>query len=204
MYKVFFNDRVVLLTDDFIRNFQLKYGLFYKYRNVEDLKELIQFYWRLKHIDTLFIFHYDLDELQERFRSCFEMVYAAGGLVKDRNGNILIMKRRGKWDLPKGKVNKNESFENASLREVTEECGLHGLEITTPLLSTYHSYWIDDQNILKRTAWFEMLYSGDEVPVPQIDEDITEIKWVPVEDLRQVTGNTYLAVLDVLKYGNLL
>jgi len=204
MYKVFFNDRVVLLTDDFIRNFQLKYGLFYKYRNVEDLKELVQFYWRLKHIDTLFVFHHDLDELQERFKSCFDMVYAAGGLVKDSNGNILIMKRRGKWDLPKGKVNKNESFENAALREVTEECGLHRLVTTTPLLSTYHSYWIDDQNILKRTAWFEMLYIGDEVPVPQLDEDITEIMWVPKEDLHQITGNTYLAVLDVLKYSNLL
>ena len=129
--------------------------------------------------------------------------------ILNEKNEILLGLRNGlvgnnTWGLPGGKLDKNESFENASLREVTEECGLHGLEITTPLLSTYHSYWIDDQNILKRTAWFEMLYSGDEVPVPQIDEDITEIKWVPVEDLRQVTGNTYLAVLDVLKYGNLL
>jgi ADP-ribose pyrophosphatase YjhB (NUDIX family) len=204
MYKVFFNDRIVLLTDDFIRNFQHRYGLFYKYRNVEDLKELIEFYWRLKRIDTLFIFHHDLDELRERFKSCFQQIYAGGGLVQDKEGNILIMKRKDKWDLPKGKLNPGESFENAALREVSEECGLHDLEITTPLLSTYHSYWIDNQKILKRTSWFGMLYKGHEQPSPQLDEDITEIRWVKKEDLGYVSENTYFTIIDVLKYNNLL
>jgi 8-oxo-dGTP pyrophosphatase MutT (NUDIX family) len=204
MYKVFFNERIVLLTDDFIRNFQLRHGLFYKYRNVDDLKELIAFYWKLKRIDTLFIFHHDIDELRERFKSCFQQVYAAGGLVRDNEGKYLIMKRRGKWDLPKGKVNRNETFEQAAIREVTEECGLHGLEIVNPMLSTYHSYFIDEQTILKRTSWFEMVYPGDEKPIPQLDEDITEIRWISREDLGTITGNTYLAVLDVLKYNDLL
>jgi 8-oxo-dGTP pyrophosphatase MutT (NUDIX family) len=204
MYKVFFNERIVLLTDDFIRNFQLRYGLFYKYRNVEDLKELIAFYWKLKRIDTLFIFHHDIEELRERFKSCFQQVFAAGGLVQNKEGKYLIMKRRGKWDLPKGKVNRNETFEQAAIREVTEECGLHGLEITNPLLSTYHSYFLDDQTILKRTSWFKMAYPGHEEPIPEQDEGITEIRWVSKEDLGKITGNTYLAVLDVLKYSNLL
>jgi 8-oxo-dGTP pyrophosphatase MutT (NUDIX family) len=204
MYKVFFNERIVLLTDDFIRNFQLKHGLFYKYRNVEDLKELLAFYWKLKRIDTLFIFHHDIEELRERFKSCFQEVYAAGGLVRNKEGKYLVMKRREKWDLPKGKVNRNETFEQAAIREVTEECGLHGLEITGPLLSTYHSYFLDEQIILKRTSWFEMVYMGHEEPVPEQDEDITEIHWMHRDDLRKITGNTYLAVLDVLKYNNLL
>ncbi len=204
MYKVFFNERIVLLTDDFIRNFQLKHGLFYKYRNVEDLKELLAFYWKLKRIDTLFIFHHDIEELRERFKSCFQEVYAAGGLVRNKEGKYLVMKRREKWDLPKGKVNRNETFEQAAIREVTEECGLHGLEITGPLLSTYHSYFLDEQIILKRTSWFEMVYMGHEEPVPEQDEDITEIHWMHRDDLRKITGNSYLAVLDVLKYNNLL
>jgi len=204
MYKVFFNERLVLLTDDFLRNFQLRYGLFYKYRNIEDLKELIAFYWKLKRIDTLFIFHHDIEELRERFRSCFEQVYAAGGLVRNNEGKYLIMKRRERWDLPKGKVNRGETFEQAALREVTEECGLHELEIINPLLSTYHSYFIDERTILKRTSWFEMLYRGNAEPVPQEDEDITEIRWLSRDDLSRITGNTYLAVMDVLKYSNLL
>lgn len=204
MYKVFFNERIVLLTDDFIRNFQLRHGLFYKYRNVEDLKELLTFYWKLKRIDSLFVFHHDIEELRERFKSCFQQVYAAGGLVRNKEGRYLIMKRRGKWDLPKGKVNRNETFEQAAIREVSEECGLQGLEITSPLLSTYHSYYIDEQIILKRTCWFEMLYADNKEPVPQLDEDITEIIWLGSEDLGKITDNTYLAVIDVLKYKNLL
>lgn len=204
MYKVFFNDRIVLLTDDFLRNFQLRYGLFYKYRDVKELKELIELFWKINRIDSLFIFHYDIEELRERFKSCFTQVYAAGGLVSNNEGKYLIMKRRNKWDLPKGKVNRNETIEDAAIREVTEECGLHQLEIIRPLLSTYHSYYIDDEIILKRTSWFEMIYHGEKEPIPQLDEDITEIRWMRQEDLGSISRNTYPAILDVLKYNNLL
>lgn len=204
MYKVFFNERIVLLTDDFIRNFQLRYGLFYKYRNVDDLKELISFYWKLKRINTLFIFHHDIEELRERFKSCFHQVNASGGLVCNTDGKYLIMKRREKWDLPKGKVNPGETFEQAALREVSEECGLNGLEIINPLISTYHSYFLDDQTILKRTCWFEMTYSGNQEPVPELDEDITEIMWMDKEELGLIKDNTYPAILDILIYKNLL
>lgn len=191
------------MTDDFIRNFQVRYGLFYKYRSAADLKELLSFYWNLKQIDTLFIFHHDIDELRERFKSCFKPVYAGGGLVRNEKGDCLIIKRLGKWDLPKGKVNKNETIEQAALREVSEETGLTGIEIVTPLLSTYHSYYIDEQ-ILKRTSWYEMVYRGNETPVPETEEDITEIRWVKKEELAQLTSNTYPAIIDVLKYANLL
>jgi 8-oxo-dGTP pyrophosphatase MutT (NUDIX family) len=204
MYKVFFNDRVVLLTDDFIRNFQVKYGLFYKYKDVSELKELLGFYWDLKQINTLFIFHHDIDELRERFKSCFQSVNAAGGLVRNEEGQYLVMKRRGKWDLPKGKVNRNEKLQDAALREVSEETGLTDLKIINPLLSTYHSYFIDDELILKRTSWYEMEFHGFEKPIPEEEEDITEVRWVNKDDLPKITDNTYLAIIDVLKYCNLL
>ncbi|MBN1142871.1 MAG: NUDIX domain-containing protein [Bacteroidales bacterium] len=204
MYKVFFNERIVLLTDDFIRNFQAKYGLFYKYKNVEELSDLLDFYWNLKCVDTLFVFHYDIEELRERFKSCFQQVYAAGGLVQNEAGEYLFIKRMGKWDLPKGKINHNETFEDAALREVTEECGIQELEIISPLMATYHVYNIDEAAVLKRTGWFEMQYRGKEEPVPQFDEDITETRWFRKEDLGIITSNTYPAITDILKYKNLL
>jgi 8-oxo-dGTP pyrophosphatase MutT (NUDIX family) len=204
MYKVFFNERIVLLTDDFIRNFQIRHGLFYKYRNVSELKELLDFYWDLKQIEMLFVFHHDIEELRERFKSCFQQIYAGGGLIRNSEGKYLVMKRRGKWDLPKGKVNKNETIEDAAVREVTEETGLQEIAINAPLMATYHCYYIDDQKILKRTSWYDMLYTGSGVPIPETDEDITEIKWLGKEELKSITGNTYPAIIDVLKYSGLL
>jgi 8-oxo-dGTP pyrophosphatase MutT (NUDIX family) len=204
MYKVFFNERIVLLTEDFITNFQLKYGLFYKYRNLKDLEELIDFYRNLSYIDTLFVFHHDIEELRVMFRSCFQQIDAAGGLVHNEEGRYLIMKRRGKWDLPKGKLNRNESVEDAAVREVTEETGLQDIELLSPLLATYHTYMIDGRPILKRTSWFDMKYTGNNEPVPQYDEDITEIRWVKKENLNSLTDNTFPAIIDVLKYADLL
>lgn len=204
MYKVFFNERIVLLTDDFLRNFQMKYGLFYKYRNVEELKDILSLFWDIRHIDTLFIYHHDLDQLRERFTSCFQMVNAAGGLIKNKEGLYLVMKRRGKWDLPKGKVNRKETIEAAAVREVTEETGLFGIAIVSPMMSTYHTYYIESTPVLKKTSWFEMLYMGNDEPIPELEEDITEIKWVRKDELGSIMRNTYLAINDVFRYANLL
>jgi 8-oxo-dGTP pyrophosphatase MutT (NUDIX family) len=204
MYKVFFNDSVVVLTDDFISNFQQRDGLFYKYRDIEELKELLSLFWEMKKIKSLFIFHHDLEELRELFRKCFRQIFAAGGLVRNKEGKVLVIYRRDKWDLPKGKLNKNESFEDAAVREVSEECGIHNPAITQPLLSTYHTYYLEGRMVLKKTRWFEMLYSGNEEPVPQIDEDITEIRWMKKEDLVKISGNTYPAIIDVWSYKDLL
>ncbi len=203
MYKVFFNDRTIFLTDEFGKNFQVKYGLFYKYRSVEDLKELISFYGKLRRIDSLYIFHHDIDVLRESFRNCFKNIDAAGGLVRNKDGKYLFIFRRGKWDLPKGKVNKNESFQKAAIREVQEECGLKKIEITIPLLNTYHTYILEGNLVLKKTYWFEMRNKGDDSLIPQTEEDITGIKWFGREETQEIIDNTYKSVIDVMRYVSL-
>ena len=200
MYKVFFNDRTVILTDDFIKNFQSRDGLFYKYRNEEELDELIDFYRNLKKIDTLFIFHHDIEELRHVFRSCFHCIDAAGGLIRNGHGQLLIMRRRGKWDLPKGKLDRDENPRQAALREAKEECGLKDLRIRDQLLSTYHAYTLGEKHILKKTYWYDMVYAGTGEPVPETREDITEIRWFSQHELAEVCSDTYPSVLDVLKY----
>ena len=204
MYKVFFNDRTIFLTDEFSKHFQVKYGLFYKYRSIQDLKDLISFYNRLKRIDTLFLFHHDIDVLRDAFRACFLNIEAAGGLVRNNLDNYLFIKRRGKWDLPKGKLDKNESFEIAARREVIEECGLDDVKIVNPLLSTYHTYTLKNEMALKKTTWYEMLYEGDKTPVPQFEEDITDIRWFEKGRMQEITDNTFKSVIDVMRYSNLI
>lgn len=133
----------------------------------------------------------------DAFRATYKFVLAAGGVVTDERGRLLVIRRLGKWDLPKGKVDEGEGTEAAALREVTEECGLRELHIGKPLPSTWHTYERKGKQYLKRTDWFQMDGSFKEALVPQEDEDIEEVRWVSREDLKAIKADTYPALLEV-------
>ncbi len=204
MYKVFFKDRTVYFGDDFSKIFERNSGLFYKYNNIHELTELVHAFYFLEKIDKLFIFHDDILTLFDEFKACFNYVEAGGGVVLNEKGEFLVMLRSGIWDLPKGKLEKKESFESAALREVEEETGLDQLKIVQPVLSTYHTYQEKDKMILKKTKWYEMLFTGDKVPVPEVEENITETRWVVPGNTDFIRKNTYPSVLDVLYLRDLL
>lgn len=204
MYKVFFNERIVFLTDDFLRSFRDNQGLFYKFHEKNELKELLLVFLALKKISQLFICHTDKDELFRAFRSCFKYVEAAGGLVKNSSGEVLFINRFDKWDLPKGKVEGTESFKEAALREVEEECGISGLEIRSELQPTYHTYFEKSLPHLKKTHWFEMTYEGNEKPKPQTEEFITNIIWAGKKELGLICKNTYPSILDLLTEARII
>ncbi|MEZ5072080.1 MAG: NUDIX domain-containing protein [Bacteroidales bacterium] len=169
MYKVFFQDRTVFFGDDFSRAFARNKGLFYRYINLHELHELIDAFFLLKEIRNLYIFHDDMLELLEEFKSCFHPVDAGGGLVFNPRGEFLVIRRNDTWDLPKGKLEPGEDFETAALREVEEETGLKDLELVHPLMSTHHTYQLGKDRILKKTKWFEMFYGGQDLPVLQAE-----------------------------------
>ena len=204
MYKVFFKDRTVYFGDNFSKTFGRNNGLFYKYNNLQELTELVHVFNELSRINKLFIFHDDILTLFEEFKSCFGYIEAAGGLVLRPDGQFLVMKRSGIWDLPKGKLEKDESSERAALREVSEETGLNELQIIKPVLSTYHTYQVTEDMLLKKTKWYEMLYTGSADPVPEIAESISEIRWVVPGKTDFIRKNTYPSVLDVLYVRDLL
>ena len=127
-------------------------------------------------------------------------IEAAGGAVQLRkNHKLLLIFRNGKWDLPKGKLERGESPEEAAIREVKEECGIRSLIITRPLCETYHSYELKGKPVLKKTYWFEMTCQEDEVPVPQTMEGITEARWMDEKEVKKAMENTYPNILEVLK-----
>lgn len=204
MYKVFFQDRVIYLTKDFSTHFFNNYGLFYKFYDLNELSDLLKLFTVVTKIKKLYIFHHNLDQLLKEFKQIFTNIDAAGGLIFNSEGKVLVIKRKGKWDLPKGRIEDGEDSEIAAVREATEETGISKLQIKSAIIETRHIYLEGITPILKKTQWFEMETSSNDLPMPQIEEEITEAVWYNPEDLPMILGNTYLSIIDVLKEKNLL
>jgi len=205
MYKVFFENRIVYLTDDFAKAFKLNYGLFYKFYDLQELKQLVLLFGYLNKIKKLFIFHKDVEYLFLKFSSLFKVVEAAGGVIRSETGKVLVINRRGKWDLPKGKIDDDETPEQTAVREISEECGLHNLQLKDLITTTYHSYLLNGEPILKKVYWYDVVYKGNEKEIkPQTEEDISEVLWLMPDDTTIILGNTYLSIIDVFRKSKLL
>ena len=127
---------------------------------------------------------------------CF--IEAAGGVVTFE-GRILLIKRLGIWDLPKGKIEKEECSDVAAVREVKEECGIQNeLQILKELESTYHVYQFGNRSFLKKTYWFHMHATHPEELIPQIEEDITECKWISNNHIHRYLSNSYPLIQNIL------
>ena len=113
-------------------------------------------------------------------------IESAGGLVCNRNHHVLIIFKRGKWDMAKGRIDDYDGREVTALREVHEETGLNidKLRIKGKLVPTYHTTRHQNIKYLKKTHWYLMEYDGnDDDTCPQIDEGIIECRWVHLSDL---------------------
>lgn len=152
-----------------------------------------------KSLQKLFLITTEPKSLFNAFRKDYKIVEAAGGLVKDKDNRILFIFRRGKWDLPKGKIEKDERKQHAALREVIEETGLDTLKIVRRLDKTYHIYTEKNIHILKKTYWYEMVAIKAGPLHPQTEEDITDIRWFEPDNLNEVLSNTYPLVAELVK-----
>lgn len=129
------------------------------------------------------------------------IIQAGGGLVENEKGEVLFMFRKGKWDLPKGKLDPGETLEACALREVEEETGVGRLELKKFLLVTEHAYEEKGIPILKITHWYQMKTDSHQSLIPQAEEEISELRWIGPADFKIVLRNTYPSILDVLKSG---
>ncbi|MBD0331118.1 MAG: NUDIX domain-containing protein [Chitinophagaceae bacterium] len=140
----------------------------------------------------------NVDELLSAIKKRFTVVLAAGGLVHSVDEHILLIFRKGKWDLPKGKLDKKERFESCALREVQEETGLQNLTLQQALTVTYHTYRENNVYMLKETHWFLMYSEVLQAPTPQVEEDIEKCEWVKIRDRDKYTLNTHASIVEVL------
>ncbi|MEP7279651.1 MAG: NUDIX domain-containing protein, partial [Bacteroidota bacterium] len=106
--------------------------------------------------------------------------------------------RRGKWDLPKGKLDKGETLDQCALREVSEETGLQNIQLQEFLMATYHTYHENGHFILKESHWYNMTTSDKQKLVPQTAEEISEARWVQPSAINELLNNTFPSVQDVL------
>ena len=134
----------------------------------------------------------------DEFCSQYVFIEAAGGLVYNSSGKILMIFRNNKWDLPKGKLEVGERIQDCAIREVEEESAVSNLRITDVLQTTYHTYEINDKSILKCTYWYKMYTNSNKELVPQIEEGIVKAEWVCREDITKKIKNTYGNIKDLI------
>ncbi|NOT52931.1 MAG: NUDIX domain-containing protein [Chitinophagaceae bacterium] len=200
--KIYFNDKPLFLCDSIDETIQPYVhhddAIFIDELNTHTVKAMIHEMEQAA-IHAGVFYHNDLAELKKALFKKFTLVQAGGGAVQNEKKELLLIFRRGKWDLPKGKLDSQEKLEDCAIREVEEETGLQNVQLVTPLTITYHTYHEGARYILKESHWYMMKVNGEQKLVPQTDEGIDEIKWVKPADLEQYLNHSFPSVVDVLK-----
>ncbi|MEJ7610030.1 MAG: NUDIX domain-containing protein [Ferruginibacter sp.] len=140
----------------------------------------------------------NIDTLKESFFSAFEIIEAAGGIVQNEGKEILFILRKGKWDLPKGKTEEGENLEGCAEREIEEETGVKDLTLKRKVGETYHVYREGEKDVLKISHWFYFTAASEQTMIPQEAEDITEVKWIPTQKIKEPMDNTYKNIREIM------
>ena len=175
MYKVFFNQKLILLTTDIISPKEDSPFFYVKFTNKKFVVQML----KSKKVKMLYLYHSKEDKLWYYFLNMFKLIEAAGGLVRNlKTNHFLFIFRNKKWDLPKGRINKNEEVQKAAIREVEEETGVENLSIIKPLNTTYHIFKRNRKYRLKKTFWYlmETDYNGE--LTPETKEGIEKAIWI--------------------------
>jgi 8-oxo-dGTP pyrophosphatase MutT (NUDIX family) len=196
MYKVFINERVFFLS------FGLKKSFFDKKFSFTTCYTLQEFDLILnsneKEVANIVNFP-TLKVLNKLLEKRFRIVEAGGGLVVNEKDEVLFIFRKGKWDIPKGKLEKREKIKHGAIREVEEECGITDPKIREDLITTFHKFRNKGKDCIKKTYWYIMDYDKDEELIPQTEESITKVKWIHPDKFDKVFKNTFPSIKDVLE-----
>ncbi|MES2777256.1 MAG: NUDIX domain-containing protein [Bacteroidota bacterium] len=140
----------------------------------------------------------NVEGVLEKLKTILVFIQAGGGLVQNDADEFLFIFRRGKWDLPKGKLDEGETIEQCALREVNEETGLQNMALGQLLVHTWHVYHGFGQHVLKQTSWFKMHCPAGQILTPQVEEDITETAWLKKEDWGKVLQRTFPSIRELI------
>ena len=188
MYKVFFNQKPIILTTTFQEQTPESPLFFLKFTNKKNIVAAL----RSKKVKQLYLYHAKEEKMWALFYEIFKVIEAAGGIVRQRSsGKYLFIYRNDKWDLPKGRIEEDEAVRTAAMREVEEETGVTDLAITAALPTTLHLFHRNGKYRLKKTYWYAMETDFDEALIPQEEEGIQKVEWVAKEEVPNLYSNIY-------------
>ena len=164
-----------------------------------DIASIVDMFETSAYLSRVYIPTADIEGTYKRFCAQFKEVNAAGGLVSNRRGDVLLIRRNDLWDLPKGHQEAGEDISVTALREVQEETGVLNLELRELICVTDHCYRRNDIWHLKHTWWYDMLYADPVDLTPQREEDITKAAWVARSGLSPYLKNTYPSIAEVFR-----
>jgi len=187
MYKVFFNQKPLILTSKIIKSSDSSPLMHIKFSSKNQILKAV----KSKKTQSVYIYHKNIKKLWEIFTKKFPIKDAAGGLVQRNDDKLLFIYRKNRWDLPKGGVEKHELIIEAAQREVKEETGLADLIVINKIGETYHIFSNGNNYRLKRTYWFKMKsgYKGD--LSPQKEEGIISAEWISKKRIPEILENAY-------------
>ena len=191
MYKVFVNRLIINLTSD--KEF-LNDSKTYLLSSIS-IKEIIK---KLKIHGEVFLYYPDKKKLLKEFKEKLVTIKATGGIVTNKKNQILFIYRKGKWDLPKGKMEKNESKKESALREVIEETGVKKLKIINFFSTTFHLIKVKREYFLKETHWYTMKTKYDGKLKPQKSEGIISAQWKTFDEALEIKKKTFRNIAIIL------
>lgn len=200
--KIYFNDKFIEFQNhdsQYSHNQPVKI-----YDTIEDestLKKIVELFSDENDRSNIIIRNQNFEKIFEELKKYFIYIEAAGGFI-EKNDEFLCIHRHGRWDLPKGKLEKGETPSEAGIRECEEECGVKKLKIIRPLSSSFHVYPHKKGLALKQSYWFYMRTDYDKKLKPQAEEDIDEVEWFSRTELQtRVLPDTYYTINDVITEG---
>lgn len=201
MYKVFINEKKLSINN--IPTDAEKNVAYEDFSDIEKATEWLE----NGTFSSVNLYGEDADKIWDDFCDSFTNIEAAGGVVENEYEEILFIHRLGKWDLPKGKLEPNETLEKTAVREVEEETGIKNLVLKNFITSTYHIYRERGSNapILKTTFWYLMQCEGNQEAVPQTEEGITDVAWKNSDQIyAEVLPNTFHNIRFVLEEAEII
>ena len=186
MYKVFVNDKPLFLTNQIKKETDFKFFLL----ESADINQIVINFFQNK-LQKAYLYHPDEKEIIKTLKAKIPVSKAGGGLVYNKKNEVLFIFRNGKWDLPKGGMEKGEEIENTAIREVEEETGVTNLVIADKLQKTYHIFKRNGIYKLKITQWFEMRTNFEGTPIGQTEEGIEKVAWLNPDEIKEALKNSY-------------